>query len=107
MNLKQILGKNIKYYRFKNHYTQEKLATLINSSPKYISRLELGQHNPSIEMIKKISKALGIGPDKLFINNKEEHLPEKVNMLSKKGKIIKSLSFFQIKREQSALAPLM
>ena len=83
MKLKQIFGKNVKYYRFKNHYTQEKLASLINSSPKYISRIELGQHNPSLEMIEKIAKALNIEPNQLFINNTKTSLPDKVNMLTK------------------------
>ena len=67
MNLKQTFGKNVKYYRFKNHYTQEKLASLVNTSPKYISRIELGQHNPSLDMIEKIAKALNIEPNKLFL----------------------------------------
>ena len=83
MTLKQIFGKNVKYYRFKNHYTQEKLANLVNTSPKYISRIELGQHNPSLDMIEKIANALSIEPDKLFSNSTKPILPEKVNMLTK------------------------
>ena len=83
MKLKQIFGKNVKYYRFQYHYTQEKLASLINSSPKCISRIELGQHNPSLEMIEKIAKALNIEPNQLLINNTKISLPDKVNMLTK------------------------
>ena len=83
MNLKQTFGKNVKYYRFKKHYTQEKLATLINTSPKYISRIELGQHNPSLDMIERIAKALSVEPDKLFSKFTKSPLPDKVNMLTK------------------------
>ena len=83
MNLKQIFGKNVKYYRFKKHYTQEKLATLINTSPKYISRIELGKHNPSLDMIEKIARALDIEPEKLFSISNKTSLPDKVNMLIK------------------------
>lgn len=81
MNLKQIFGKNVKYYRFQKHYTQEKLATIINTSPKYISRIELGLHNPSLMMIEQIAKALEIDPSYLFVTTNSFSLPEKVNML--------------------------
>ncbi|MBR3898580.1 MAG: helix-turn-helix transcriptional regulator [Bacilli bacterium] len=67
MNLKEIFGKNVKYYRFKNHLTQENLADILNVSPNYISRLDLGKHNPSLNMIDKLSKALNIEPSELFI----------------------------------------
>ena len=83
MNLKQIFGKNVKYYRFKKHYTQEKLANLINTSPKYISRIELGQHNPSLDMIERIANALNVEPNKLFLKTNKINLPDKVNMLTK------------------------
>ena len=81
MNLKQILGKNVKYYRIQKHYTQEKLAPIVNSSPKYISRIELGQHNPSLEMIGKLATALDIEPEKLF--SKTIVLPDRVSILTK------------------------
>ena len=81
MNLKQILGKNVKYYRIQKHYTQEKLASIVNSSPKYISRIELGQHNPSLEMIGKLATALDIEPEKLF--SKTTVLPDRVSILTK------------------------
>ena len=83
MNLKEIFGKNVKYYRFKNHLTQEKLADILNVSPNYISRLELGKHNPSLNMIDKLSKALNIEPSDLFIKTNKTTLPPRVDMLIK------------------------
>ena len=83
MNLKQIFGQNVKYYCFKKHYTQEKLANLINTSPKYISRLELGQHNPSLDMVERIATALNVEPDKLFSKVGKISLSDRVNMLTK------------------------
>lgn len=67
----------------KKHYTQEKLANLINTSPKYISRLELGQHNPSLDMVERIATALNVEPDKLFSKVGKISLPDRVNMLTK------------------------
>ena len=42
MNLKMILGKNTKYYRYKKMLTQEALAEVLDVSPNYIVRLEHG-----------------------------------------------------------------
>lgn len=39
-SIRKILGDNIKYYRFKMGYTQEKLAELTDLSPRYISDIE-------------------------------------------------------------------
>ena len=72
---------SVKYYRIQKHYTQEKLASIVNSSPKYISRIELGQHNPSLEMIGKLATALDIEPEKLF--SKTIVLPDRVSILTK------------------------
>lgn len=81
MDLKMILGKNVKYYRFHKDLTQEKLAEKINSSTNYIGRLERGQHNPSLEKIEKISKVLGIEAYKLFlIDTAKNKLPSRVNL---------------------------
>ena len=49
MNLKTILGKNVKYYRYRKKYTQEQLAEILDVSTNYIGRLERGQHSPSLE----------------------------------------------------------
>lgn len=42
MELKTLFGKNVKYYRFRNGYTQEQLAEKMDVTPNYISRLERG-----------------------------------------------------------------
>ncbi len=82
MNLKEIFGRNVKYYRFERHYTQEKLASLVDVSPNYISRLELGKHNPSLMMIDKLAKALEIEPSDLFLKTNDVSLPIRVDMVS-------------------------
>ncbi len=80
MNLKEIFGKNVKYYRFKMNYTQERLAALVGTSPKYISRIELGKHNPSLLMIDRIARVLEVEPSMLFVRSNEESLPNRVDM---------------------------
>lgn len=85
MNLKILIGKNVKYYRYKEKLTQEKLAEKIKSCVNYIGRLERGQHNPSVEKLEKIATALNIEPYELFIKRNDlDSLPMRVNIKSKK-----------------------
>ena len=72
MDLKIILGKNIKFYRYKNRLTQEKLAEILDVSPNYIGRIERGQHNPSLEKIAKIANVLNVKVFELFIERNDQ-----------------------------------
>lgn len=67
-NLKDLLIFNIKYYRYVNNYSQEKLAELSKLSPRYITDVERGLHCPTIPKIESIAKSLNIEPYKLFVN---------------------------------------
>ena len=84
MNLQTIVGKNVKYYRYKKGLTQESLAELVNASPNYIGRLERGQHNPSLKKIEDIANGLDIEAFQLFISQTaKEHLPDRINLTRK------------------------
>lgn len=82
MTLKQIFGKNVKYYRYKNNYTQEKFAEQVNLNASYISELENGKYGPTFEKIEEIAKVLGVKPHILFEENANTHkkLPNRVDM---------------------------
>ena len=67
-NLRDLLIFNIKYYRYVNNYSQEKLADLSQLSPRYITDVERGLHCPTIPKIENIAKSLNIEPYQLFIN---------------------------------------
>ncbi len=67
-NLKDLLIFNIKYYRYVNNYSQEKLAELSKLSPRYITDVERGLHCPTIPKIESIANSLNIEPYKLFLN---------------------------------------
>ena len=73
MDIKTLLGKNIKYYRCKKGYHQEQLAELLNVNPNYIDDLERGKHNPSIDLIAQLSEILNIEPSCLFKQNEKEN----------------------------------
>lgn len=60
MNVRNIVANNIKYYRKKINFSQEKLAEITNLHRTYISSVERCERNISIENIEKIAKALNI-----------------------------------------------
>lgn len=78
-NLKDLLTFNIKYYRYVNNYSQEKLAELSKLSPRYITDVERGLHCPTIPKIESIAKSLNIEPYQLFVNtDRDENIINKM-----------------------------
>ena len=69
MNIKVLekLGLNIKKYRLAQGFTQETLAEKIGIHPTYVGKLEGGKNNPSVKMLFKITRALGITLSDLFL----------------------------------------
>ena len=79
-DLRELLIFNIKYYRYVNNYSQEKLAELSKLSPRYITDIERGMHCPTIPKIESIAKALNIEPYELFINiDRDKEIINKIN----------------------------
>lgn len=71
-SLKDLLVFNIKYYRFKNNLSQERLAELCNFSSRYMTDIERGKHCPTIDKIEIIAKVLKLEPYELFQNPKRD-----------------------------------
>ncbi len=65
-DIKSKLGKRIKEIRIKGGYSQEELASLAKLHRTYISDIERGGRNVSVENIEKIAKALNIEPSELL-----------------------------------------
>lgn len=82
MNLKQIFGKNVRYFRFQKGYTQEKFAEKVNLNASYVSELENGKYGPTFEKIEEIAKVLDVKEYMLFheTNKTHEQLPTRVDM---------------------------
>lgn len=67
MDIRTIVGHNIRAFRQKKDYTQEKLAVLSDLHINYISSVERGERNIGIINVVKIAKALKIEPHLLLI----------------------------------------
>ena len=84
MDLRILLGKNVKYYRFRTGLTQEQLAEKINVSANYIGRLERGQHNPSLAKLELIANILSIEPYELLIKHSGiDRIPNRIKITTR------------------------
>ena len=72
MSLWKTFCKNLKYYRIKKLYSQEKLGELTDLSPRYISAIECGRYSPTIITIEKLAEALEIEAYILFKKNNDD-----------------------------------
>ncbi|WP_157833508.1 helix-turn-helix domain-containing protein [Desulfotruncus alcoholivorax] len=74
--IKKIVGKNIRYYRIQQGFSQKEVASLVGITPSYWGYLERGQKNPSIELVAIIAEILGVKANLLFVESPAENLPE-------------------------------
>jgi transcriptional regulator with XRE-family HTH domain len=68
LDIKERFGKAIRRRRRELDLSQEELAELAELHRTYISSIERGQRNPSLENIEKLAKALDISISALFAN---------------------------------------
>ena len=84
MNIKELLGKNIKEKRLSQHLTQEQLAEKIGISPKSLSQIELGNNFISADNLDQICSALNVQAKNLFdVINKLKHNSSLLNKIYK------------------------
>ena len=55
----QLIGETVEHMRLEKSWTQEDLAKAVGTSQSAIHRIEKGSQNISLEMVKKLSEALG------------------------------------------------
>ena len=65
-NIREILAKNIKEYRRKHGFSQDKLAELANISSQYLATVETCRKFPTPEVLDRLAEALDIETHELF-----------------------------------------
>jgi transcriptional regulator with XRE-family HTH domain len=74
MDIKRAVGRRIKIVRQRSGLTQDQLAEQVGLSPKYISGIERGVENPTMDILIRLAKALEVEPYDLFLfGESEEH----------------------------------
>lgn len=67
LSLTSHVGRNISRVRKLRGLTQEQLGEMVGQPQSYISGIERGEKNLSLETLEKISTSLGVDPDRLLI----------------------------------------
>lgn len=60
MDMRKLVGRNVRCIRQRRGLTQEKFAELSGFSQQYISGLERGQRNPTVVTLYELATALGV-----------------------------------------------
>ena len=66
MKAQEQLGMRIRFLRHQRRWSQEDLALNANINKNYISDLENGRRNPSLEILERIATTFGITLAELF-----------------------------------------
>lgn len=63
------LANNILSMRYEKDWSQEKLAELAHSSPVYISNIEQGKRNASIDFVNNIAQIFGVPCYRMLVDS--------------------------------------
>ncbi len=66
MEIKKLIGKRLKELRRSKQLSQEQLAEKADINSKYLSRMERGTENPTLDMLIKLSNALEVEMWEMF-----------------------------------------
>ena len=66
METKKLVGMRIKGLRRGKGYSQEKLAEAIGINPKYLSSIERGEENPTLDLFIRLSQSLKVDIQEMF-----------------------------------------
>ena len=66
LNIKKVIGVRIKELRKRKKITQEKLAENAEINVKYLSKIEMGTKNPTINVFIRIAESLDVDIGAIF-----------------------------------------
>lgn len=71
MKEKQQLGKRIKLLRTRLGLTQDALGEKVQINPKYLSNIERGKENPTLDTLLRLAQSLKVEPWEMFVIEQE------------------------------------
>lgn len=66
MDMRRVVGENVKRLRLAAGLTQEQFAERSGFSQQYVSDLERGRRNPTVVSVFELAQALGVAPADLL-----------------------------------------
>jgi len=88
------LGRRVRHFRAGKGLTQEKFAELCGISPRYISELERGEANVTVNILEPVAASLGIKMKDLF---DIEHEAERGVLMEEIAEILDAANNEQLK----------
>lgn len=77
-DIRQILAKNLRYYREQCCLTQRDLADEIDCTAKHIAAIENGNSGCSMDCLQRIAEVLKVSPASLLQTQNERTLSQKI-----------------------------
>jgi transcriptional regulator with XRE-family HTH domain len=68
MDLRRLVGTNVRYWRTRLGVSQEELAFRSQLHRTYVSGVERGVRNPTVVIVGRLAKALQVDPQELLSN---------------------------------------
>ena len=81
MDLKEMIGSRIQEIRNKKGITQDQLSEKAGISSKYLSSIERGKENPTLNTILKLARSLEARPDEIFVHLEIEDPAKRKSMI--------------------------
>ena len=72
MDMRKLVGRNVRQVRERIGLTQEKLSEISGFSQQYLSGLEQGRRNPTIVTLYELSQALGVSHIELLRSHRND-----------------------------------
>lgn len=77
MKLKNVIGINLKYYRYKSGLSQEKFYTNLELNHKYLAQVERGEANISFDYAEELARRLNVSINDLILYNEKHVIDQK------------------------------
>ncbi len=78
MKTKELIGVRLKRLRKGRKLSQEALAEKVGISSKYVSSIERGKENPTLDVMIKLAHALRVEMEEIFAISHDESNPKKL-----------------------------
>lgn len=106
MDSKKLIGNRIKSLRRSRGYSQERLAEIVGINSKYLSSIERGEENPTLDLFLRLAQGLKVSIDQLFRTELEgQGSKELRRQLTRLIPQLKDEQLRQVVRILEALAP--
>lgn len=77
MDMRRLVGRNVRRVRLEKGLTQEQFADVSGFSQQYLSSLERGRRNPTVVTLYELAQALGVSHIDLVVPDDEAQAESK------------------------------